>query len=143
MLLSVDGIASGNWEWSVCNFGRVHTNLTTLKRTLRRHLRVGGQLPVACDISCCQPLLVGLLAKLVYSGRIDLADATVPIDVAAAKAISGYMGPGARRVKNPVGCEGLSPALPGRRALLHPWAARWTWTATQQRVTYSAVASLW
>ena len=42
---------------------RFHSNLTQLKKELRQYLRVDGEKLCQIDIKCCQPLLIGLLAK--------------------------------------------------------------------------------
>lgn len=60
-----EGVRDGDWQWHVCEFGRIYNNLTGLKRSLRRHLRVDGEPLVSCDVRNSQPLLVGLLCKLV------------------------------------------------------------------------------
>mgnify|MGYP001078789077 CR=1 FL=1 len=60
-----EGIRDGDWQWHVCEFGRVYNNLTGLKRSLRSHLRVDGEPLVSCDVRNSQPLLVGLLCKLI------------------------------------------------------------------------------
>lgn len=59
-----EGIRDGDWQWHVCEFGRVYNNITGLKRSLRRHLRVDGKPLVSCDVRNSQPLLVGLLCQL-------------------------------------------------------------------------------
>lgn len=64
-----EGVRDGDWQWHVCEFGRVYNNLTGLKRSLRRHLRVDGEPLVSCDVRNSQPLLVGLLCKLIIQRR--------------------------------------------------------------------------
>ena len=61
-----EGIWDGDWQWHVCEFGRVYNNITALKRSLRRHLRVDGKPLVSCDVRNSQPLLVGLLCLLTF-----------------------------------------------------------------------------
>lgn len=64
-----EGVRDGDWQWHVCEFGRVYNNLTGLKRSLRRHLRVDGEPLVSCDVRNSQPLLVGLLCLLAFRRR--------------------------------------------------------------------------
>lgn len=64
-----DGIRDKDWLWHVCPYGRVYNNLTGLKRSLRRHLRVGDHSLVGCDVANCQPLLVGLLCRHLGQGN--------------------------------------------------------------------------
>ena len=64
-----EGVRDGDWQWHVCEFGRVYNNLTGLKRSLRRHLRVNGEPLVSCDVRNSQPLLVGLLCLLACQRR--------------------------------------------------------------------------
>jgi hypothetical protein len=59
-----EGIRDGDWQWHVCDFGRVYNNVTGLKKSLRGHLRVDGKPLVSCDVRNSQPLLVGLLCQL-------------------------------------------------------------------------------
>jgi hypothetical protein len=58
-----DGIRDNDWFWHVCHFGRVYTNITGLKKSLRRYLRANNQSLVGCDVANSQPLLVGLLCR--------------------------------------------------------------------------------
>ncbi len=52
------------WRFQADDFsGRLHTNLTQLKRELRAYLRVEGQPLVEIDIRNSQPLFIGLAAK--------------------------------------------------------------------------------
>ena len=63
-----DGIHNGDWLWHVCHFGRVYSNVTGLKKSLRQYLRANNHLLVGCDVSNSQPLLVGLLCRLRKQG---------------------------------------------------------------------------
>ena len=54
-------LGDGAWHFSVDDYGRVHTNLSNLKKCLRKYLRVDGQPLVFVDVACSQPLLVGVL----------------------------------------------------------------------------------
>jgi hypothetical protein len=64
--LAVRMIADRQWEFRVCDYGRVHTNVTRLLRPLRRLLRVDGQPLVCLDAANSQPLF--LLAALLTAG---------------------------------------------------------------------------
>jgi hypothetical protein len=63
-----DGISNGDWFWHVCHFGRVYNNVTGLKKSLRKHLLANNHSLVGCDVSNSQPLLVGLLCRLIKQG---------------------------------------------------------------------------
>lgn len=55
-------IANGdNRLFTVCRYGRIHTDLTHLKRTLRPCLHVAGEQLVSIDIRNSQPLFLALL----------------------------------------------------------------------------------
>jgi hypothetical protein len=58
---AIDMIHDHDWEFSKCNFGRVHTNITRLKREFRRALRIHGKRLVNLDVSNSQPLIFGLV----------------------------------------------------------------------------------
>jgi hypothetical protein len=45
----------------VDEYGRVHSNITNLKKTLRKHLSVDGRRLVNCDVANSQPLFLGIL----------------------------------------------------------------------------------
>ena len=60
-ILTAD-ITERHWRLSVGRWGRVANNITSLKRELRRTLRVDRSPLASIDISCCQP---GLLAYLI------------------------------------------------------------------------------
>jgi hypothetical protein len=63
-----DGINNGDWFWHVCHFGRVYNNVTSLKKSLRKHLRANNHQLVGCDVVNSQPLLVGLLCRHIKQG---------------------------------------------------------------------------
>lgn len=54
-------IASKDWSFSVCRYGRVHTDLTQCPRKVRPALRVDGQPLVEIDVANSQPLFLALL----------------------------------------------------------------------------------
>ncbi len=56
---AVKFIADQHWEFSHCNMGRVHTNITRLKRELRPTLSIDGQCLVSIDVANSQPLILG------------------------------------------------------------------------------------
>ncbi len=57
-------IAEGSWIFERDDFsGRIHTNLTGLKRELRPYLRVGGQPLCQIDIPCSQLAFIALVAR--------------------------------------------------------------------------------
>lgn len=56
-------IADKEFTLSVCNYGRVHTNLTRLLSELRCTLRIQGETLVNIDIANSQPLFLGLVIK--------------------------------------------------------------------------------
>jgi len=59
--LAVELIRRGEWRLDVDEYGRVHTNVTNLKKTLRRRLSVGGKRLANCDVANSQPLFLGIL----------------------------------------------------------------------------------
>lgn len=64
--LAVQAIADRQWEFRVCDYGRVHTNITRLLQGLRSLLTIEGQQLVTIDIANSQPLF--LLAALLTAG---------------------------------------------------------------------------
>jgi hypothetical protein len=56
-------IQDGQFRLETCRFGRVHTNLTNLKRELRRFLHVDGRPLVNLDIRNSQPLVFASILK--------------------------------------------------------------------------------
>jgi hypothetical protein len=63
-----DGIVNGDFFWHVCHFGRAYNNVTGLKKSLRQYLSANNHSLVGCDVSNSQPLLVGLLCRLIKQG---------------------------------------------------------------------------
>lgn len=59
--LAVDLLRQGAWRIDVDDFGRVHTNITNLKKTLRKCLSVDGSRLVNCDVANSQPLFLGMI----------------------------------------------------------------------------------
>ena len=55
-------IQSGNLFAVRCEYGRFHSNFSSLSKSLRRHLRVDEPL-VEIDVQNCQPLILGLLER--------------------------------------------------------------------------------
>jgi hypothetical protein len=53
-------IDCGAWWYTRDQFGRCHTNLTNLNRVLRTFLTVDGKHLISLDISCSQPIMLGL-----------------------------------------------------------------------------------
>ena len=70
-------IAAGDFHLSVCDYGRVHTNLTNLKSDLRKHLRVDGEPLVNLDIRNSQPLVFAALLKEHFGSKAG----RIPADV--------------------------------------------------------------
>lgn len=54
-------IAAKEWSFSVCRYGRVHTDLTRCPREVRPALRMGGEPLVGIDVANSQPLFLALL----------------------------------------------------------------------------------
>jgi len=67
--IAVDQIRRGQLRISVDDFGRVHTNLTNLRRDLRGSLRVEGAELVNVDIGESQPLFIGLTTAMFHRGE--------------------------------------------------------------------------
>jgi hypothetical protein len=57
----LDNMIEGERRFSVCDQGRVHTNVTNLPRQFRRFVRLGGCELVSCDVATSQPLILGLI----------------------------------------------------------------------------------
>lgn len=62
-LMSVDKIREKDFFGVKCKNGRFHTNVTNLKRELRAYLTINGQPLRFYDVSCSQPLFLGLHIK--------------------------------------------------------------------------------
>ena len=59
--IPVEQIAAKDFSFSVCRYGRVHTDLTRAAKPVRRSLHVGGEPLVSVDITNSQPLFFALL----------------------------------------------------------------------------------
>jgi hypothetical protein len=59
--IPVEQIAAGDFTFSVCRFGRVHTDLTRCSRVVRPALHVDGEHLVGIDVANSQPLFLGML----------------------------------------------------------------------------------
>ncbi|MCG3147935.1 MAG: hypothetical protein PCFJNLEI_01376 [Verrucomicrobiae bacterium] len=75
--LAVQAIAERQWEFKVCDYGRVHTNVTRLLHGLRGLLRIDGQQLVTIDVANSQPLFL-LAALLTASDSVAKAPKGVP-----------------------------------------------------------------
>ena len=60
--IAADMIRRGRWFFHVDNHGRIHTNISNLKRELRAYLHVDGESLRNLDIANSQPLFMGVLA---------------------------------------------------------------------------------
>jgi hypothetical protein len=56
-------IAHQEWRFTVCQQGRAHTNLTSLRTDLRQYLRVGGRTLWQLDIRNSQPFFMALALR--------------------------------------------------------------------------------
>jgi hypothetical protein len=85
-------IAARDWHFTVCRFGRVHTNITNLKSELRKHLSVNGEGLVNLDIRNSQPLVFAALLKEHFgeSGRVP-ADVRHFMDLCQAGTFYDYL----------------------------------------------------
>jgi hypothetical protein len=59
-------IRDQQWHFTVCDYGRVHTNVTNLRSGLRRFLTLDGKPLVNLDIRNSQPLIFGLILQRHY-----------------------------------------------------------------------------
>jgi len=57
----VDSIVEKDFHWKPCPYDRVHSNITRLKRELRRCLQFEGKCLFEADIACSQPLMLAAL----------------------------------------------------------------------------------
>jgi hypothetical protein len=74
-------IQNRDYWFTVCEQGRVHTNLTSLKREFRKHVRWNGQSLWMIDIANSQPLILALTVRDGVGGdcpNICLTDAKNP-----------------------------------------------------------------
>lgn len=67
-------IRDRQWHFHVCDYGRVHTNVTNLRSSLRRFLTIDGQHLVNLDVRNSQPLLFGLILMNRYGPRHAMPD---------------------------------------------------------------------
>lgn len=58
---SVQAIVLKDMYYLPCDYGRYHTNISSLHRILRPFLRIDGQSLVEVDVSACQPLCLSVL----------------------------------------------------------------------------------
>lgn len=93
--LAIDMIRNGDLRLEVDKYQRVHTNVTNLKRSLRKYLALDGAKLVELDICNSQPLMLAVLLLDYYNNSEEFLVATSP----ALKSIS-------EEVKN------LPPPLP-------------------------------
>ncbi len=63
-------IRDGEFFFHVCAYGRVHTNLTNLKSSMRAFLSYRGMPLVNLDIRNSQPLIFATLLRRRYAGRM-------------------------------------------------------------------------
>jgi hypothetical protein len=61
--LPLMAIANGDFLFKVCPYGRVHTNLTSLPREYRKHIRWQGRPLWLIDVVNSQPLILALALK--------------------------------------------------------------------------------
>jgi hypothetical protein len=72
--LKVAILQSGTAEVTRCDYGRVHSALTNLRKEVRPALRIHGRELAEVDVSGCQPLLVGFIAAMLFAGDWTLND---------------------------------------------------------------------
>ena len=66
--IAVENLRRGELWFIVDDFGRIHTNVTNLPRTLRPYLSVEGQRLANVDISESQPLFMGMVIAEAVEG---------------------------------------------------------------------------
>jgi hypothetical protein len=67
---AIEFIADQLFRFTVCDYGRVHTNITNLKGSLRPFLNYHGQTFVNLDVANSQPLIFTLLLYERYGRRL-------------------------------------------------------------------------
>ena len=77
----VELLHARQFHFTVCPYGRVHTNLTNLKSGLRRFLTVRGERLVNLDIRNAQPLIFAALLKRRYEFDPAQTEVPAPADV--------------------------------------------------------------
>ena len=78
---ALEFIHAKEFRLTVCEYGRVHTNLTCLKREFRQFLSVRGQRLVNLDIRNSQPLIFALLLKQRFEFNPAQSVEPAPADV--------------------------------------------------------------
>jgi hypothetical protein len=91
METSIRLIGDGHFRLTTCEFGRVHTNLTNLKRESRRFLRFGGRPLVNLDIRNSQPLVFAAVLKEEFGSGFVPADVGHYIDLVQAGRFYDYV----------------------------------------------------
>jgi len=74
--IAVEQIWQGELRFKVDDYGRVHTNLTNLPKTLRPYLSVDGDRLANVDISESQPLFFGIALATARVGRQAASEST-------------------------------------------------------------------
>ena len=59
----LDRMIDGERRFTVCEQGRVHTNVANLPRWCRQYIRLEGQRLMSIDVATSQPLLLGLVCQ--------------------------------------------------------------------------------
>jgi hypothetical protein len=72
--LKIAMINSGEAQIAVDHYGRVHSSISNLRRTVRTALRINGQPITEVDVSCAQPLILGFIVAKLLAGDWSLAD---------------------------------------------------------------------
>lgn len=85
--IAVEHIRAGEWWFTVDSFGRLHTNLSSFPKVLRRYLSVDGERLANVDISESQPMFIGL--ALARGGRMPKAAHTGATGAKRAEANQG------------------------------------------------------
>ena len=79
----VHRIRSGRFYATRCEYGRFHSSFTGLSREVRQRLTtIDGEPLIEIDVSCCQPLLVGVMATQQPESDslgVDLSQTALPI----------------------------------------------------------------
>jgi hypothetical protein len=76
--LAIDMIRNQDLKLEVDKYQRVHTNVTNLKRSLRKYLTLGKVKLVELDICNSQPLMLAVLLLDYYNNREEFLVATSP-----------------------------------------------------------------
>ncbi len=70
----VEKIIAAEWWFIPDRYGRIHTNLTNLRKDVRQHLRIDGKRLVNVDIGESQPLFFGIAVATKYAKRDRTSD---------------------------------------------------------------------